>query len=100
MKPILFDKNSTSFNTNGLGRLNPISCIVSEERNGLYTLELTIAQSSDHADQIEMLSIIVVKPNQSSSKQAFRVYKTTKPINGKFKVYHEEKFDCFCEEVT
>ena len=89
MKPILFDKNSTSFSTNGLGRLDPISCIVSEERNGLYTLELTIAQSSDHAEQIEMLSIIVVKPNQSSSKQAFRVYKITKPINGKFKVYAE-----------
>lgn len=89
MKPILFSENATNFNTNGLGRLNPITCDVTEERNGQYTLEMTILVGSEHADQIAMCSIIVVKPNQSSDKQAFRVYKITKPINGRFKVYAE-----------
>lgn len=89
MKPILFSEDATTFNTNGLGRLDPISCEVTEERNGQYTLEMTVSIGSSHADEIQMSSIIVVKPNQSSSKQAFRVYKTTKPINGRFKVYAE-----------
>ena len=39
MKPILFPKTATQFNTNGLGRLDFISCQVTEERNGIYELE-------------------------------------------------------------
>lgn len=87
MKPILFDKSATSFTTNGIGRLDAISCKVTEERNGLYELEMEIAETANHASEIEMTSIIVAKPSQSGSNQAFRVYKLTKPINGRFKVY-------------
>ena len=87
MKPILFAKNATTFNTNGIGRLDAISCIVSEEKNGLYELEMEIAEAADHASAIEMGSIIVAKPSQGKSNQPFRVYKITKPINGKFTVY-------------
>lgn len=87
MKPILFDSSATTFTTNGLGRLDAISCIVTEKRNSIYELEMEIAETALHADEIGMGSIIVAKPNQSSDKQAFRVYKMTKPINGKFNVY-------------
>lgn len=87
MKPILFDKSATSFTTNGIGRLDAISCKVTEERNGLYELEMEIAETANHASEIEMTSIIVAKPSQSGGNQAFRVYKLTKPINGRFKVY-------------
>lgn len=87
MKPILFDKTATSFTTNGLGRLDCHECKVTEERNGVYELEMTIAESALHADQIEMTSIIVVKASQNSGLQAFRVYRVTKPLNGVFKVY-------------
>lgn len=87
MKPILFDKSANSFTTNGIGRLDAISCKVTEERNGLYELELEIAETANHASEIEMTSVIVAKPSQSGSNQAFRVYKLTKPINGRFKVY-------------
>lgn len=87
MKPVLFSESATEFTTNGIGRLDPISCQVTEERNGLYELEMTLLQSSNHADEIVMSSIILAKPNQTSDNQAFRVYKITKPINGRFKVY-------------
>lgn len=85
MKPILFDKSATNFTTNGLGRLKCHSCQVTEERNGQYELELQIVEGTDHADQIEMTSIIVVKV--PSGLQAFRVYRVTKPLNGVFRVY-------------
>lgn len=87
MKPILFDENATSFNTNGLGRLDCISCQVVEERNGMFELELQIAETALHAKEIEMSSIIVAKPSQDKGEQAFRVYKITKPIGGIFSVY-------------
>lgn len=89
MKPILFDKTATTFTSNGLGRLDCIECKVTEERNGIYELSMTITDTALHADQIEMSSIIVVKPYQGASLQAFRVYQITKPINGRFSVYAE-----------
>lgn len=86
MKPILFSKTATTFTSNGIGRLDPISCIVTEERNGMYELEMEIAETAEHASDIEMSSIIVAKPSQGGSNQPFRVYKITKPINGIFTV--------------
>lgn len=87
MKPILFDKTATTFTTNGQGRLDCHSCKVTEERNGEFELEMTIAESALHADQIANDSIIVAKASQGSGLQAFRVYRITKPLNGIFKVY-------------
>ena len=87
MKPILFDKTATTFTTNGQGRLDCHSCKVTEERNGQFELEMTIAESALHADQIVNDSIIVAKASQTSGLQAFRVYRITKPLNGVFKVY-------------
>lgn len=87
MKPILYSENATQFNTNGLGRLDCISCTVVEERNGEYTLEMEIAETALHASEITLSSIIAVKPSEGASIQAFRVYKITKPLGGKFTVY-------------
>ncbi|MBR2549518.1 MAG: phage tail protein [Clostridiales bacterium] len=86
MKPILFAKTATTFTTNGLGRLNFIKCTVTEERNGQYILEGTIAEDELHASSLEMGSIIVAKPNQTSALQAFRVHKLIKPINGIYEI--------------
>lgn len=87
MKPILFASDATNFTTNGLGRLDCHECKVTEERNGQFELEMTIAESALHANQIEMTSIIVARASQGSGLQAFRVYRITKPLNGVFKVY-------------
>lgn len=87
MKPILFDKTETDFTTNGLGRLECISCEVIEERNGMYELEAEIPISGQHTSQVSMQSIIGVVPHDGGNIQAFYVYKVGKPINGRFKVY-------------
>ena len=87
MKPILFSKTTTTFTSNGIGRLDAISCKVTEERNGQFELEMEIAETALHANEIELTSIIVAKPYQNGTNQPFRVYKIGKPINGVFKVY-------------
>ena len=87
MRPILFDEDATTFTTNGEGRLDCISCKVTEERNGQYELVMQIAIDATHADQIKANSIIVVIPSDGASLQPFRVYRMTKPIDGSFFVY-------------
>ena len=86
MRPILFPESATQFNTNGLGRLDCISCVVVEERNGEYTLIMEIAETTLHAKEIQLSMIIVAKPSDGATLQAFRVYKITKPLGGKFTV--------------
>lgn len=87
MKPILFAETATTFNTNGIGRIDCISCNVTEEKNGIYELQMEVAEDADHVSDIQMSSIIVAQPAQGKNNQPFRVYKMTKPINGRFTVY-------------
>ena len=87
MKPILFAKDETDFTTNGLGRLDCISCNVIEERNGIFELEAEIPITGAHAREIEQQSIIGAKTHDGGNIQAFSVYKITKPISGRFMVY-------------
>ena len=88
MKPILFAENSTVFTSNGIGRLaDALDCVVTEERNGAYELEMTYPMSGQHYEDIAIRKIVVVKPSANANLQAFRIYKLGKPINGKVKVY-------------
>ena len=88
MKPILFDKSATTFITNGLGRLSDAkSCTVVEERNSIYELEMEYPVGGMHYDQIVHSAIIVAKPFQNGTLQAFRIYKISKPMKGIIKVY-------------
>lgn len=87
MKPILFAKNETDFTTNGLGRIDCISCVVIEERNGMYELEMEVPIDGNHVGEIEMQSLIGAVPCEGGDVQAFSVYKIGKPMNGRFKVY-------------
>ena len=87
MKPILFNESATTFTTNGIGRLDCISCKVTEERNGMYELEAVIAEGSQHYSDLAMSKIIVARPFDGGTLQPFRIYKITKPINGKSTVY-------------
>lgn len=86
MKPILFAENSTTFTTNGIGRLDAIRCIVTEQRNGVYELEMDIPVTSRHYSDLALRKIIVAAPAYNTSLQPFRIYKITKPINGKVTV--------------
>lgn len=88
MKPILFSESATTYTTNGIGRLSDaISCKVTEERNGMYELEMEVPETGTHVDEIGINSIIAVNPSEGASLQPFRVYKITKPVNGRFSVY-------------
>lgn len=88
MIPILYEKTETSFTTNGVGRLSDaISCIVTEERNGAYELEMEYVEGGAHSAEIDIDSIIYAKPAAYSTDQPFRVYKITKPLNKRFKIY-------------
>lgn len=87
MNPILFSENSTTWNTNGLGRLSDaISCKVKEQRNGEYELELTYPTSGKHFSDISIRKIIAAIPSQGSTLQPFRIYRITRPIRGKVTV--------------
>lgn len=84
MNPILFDKNAESFDNNGLGVLNDaISCVVTEQTNGIYELRMTYPQSGRLFSLIGLQSIIYAPPHDSSDMQPFRIYKISKPMNGK-----------------
>lgn len=84
MIPILFSENSTAFTTNGIGRLaDAISCVVTEERNGMYELEMEYPIDGQHFEDIAIRSIVAVVPCDGGTIQAFRIYKITKPINGR-----------------
>lgn len=88
MKPILFDETANNFTTNGVGRLSDaISCKVTEERNGQYELDMTYPETGLHAKDIAISAIIGVIPSDGATLQPFRIYKITKPINGKFNIY-------------
>lgn len=88
MTPILFAEDTTTFTTNGIGRLtDAISCYVSEMRNGQYELALVYPVTGQHYAEIRNRAIIGVIPYVDATLQPFRIYKITKPLNGKVAVY-------------
>ena len=87
MVPILFAPSATVFTTNGVGRLSDaMTCVVKEERNGAFELEMTYPLGGKHFDSIVHSAIIVAKPSARRGLQAFRIYKISKPLNGKVKI--------------
>ena len=84
MIPILFDKTETTFTSNGIGRLSDaLSCIVTEERNGQYELKMVYPIIGVHYSEITHSRIIFAQPAEGKNNQAFRIYKITKPSNGR-----------------
>ena len=70
----IHESNTTEFNTLGLGALVPSSCIVQEELNGLFELEMEHSYDEwGKWKNIENNRIIVATTPRG--KQAFRIYK-------------------------
>lgn len=83
MIPILFPAAETSFTTQGIGRLtDALSCVVTEERNGSYELELQYPEGGVNFSSIQTQAIILAKPNTYDDPQPFRIYAITKPLEG------------------
>lgn len=84
MIPLLFSPTTTDFTTNGIGRLSDaISCKVHEARNGEFELEMQYPMTGKHFGDIVHSAIIAAKPSARRSLQAFRIYKISKPLNGR-----------------
>ena len=83
MIPVIFDANTQDFTSNGIGRLTDcISCLVTEERNGIYEVEFTYPITGIHYDAIQQGNIIVVSHDEQKDKQPFIIYRISRPING------------------
>ena len=90
MIPILYDKTETEFKTLGIGPLSDaISCEVTEERNGTYELRMSYPITGVHYSDITNEAIICAIPADGKDAQPFRIYKISRPINGKISVYAE-----------
>lgn len=86
MKPILFEGSETAFTSNGLGRLDPISCTVTEERNGQYELEMVITMDDAHYGDVQEGRLLYVRHDDTVDKQPFEIYYISRPINGQVTV--------------
>ena len=90
MIPILYDALEKDFSTNGIGLLTDAeSCIVTEERNGIYELVLTYPAKGHLADHITEDMIIKAKANDEDKPQLFRIYKSGKAIGNNITWYAE-----------
>lgn len=83
MIPILFASTETTFTSNGIGRLvDCISCEVTEERNGIYELELQYPITGKWFDELMQGGIIGVIHDDNHDIQPFDIYKTETSIDG------------------
>ncbi len=83
MIPILFASTETDFTHNGIGRLvDCISCSVTEERNGIYELELTYPITGKWFNELIQGGIIGVIHDDNHDIQPFDIYKTSAVIDG------------------
>lgn len=83
MIPILYDENEQSFTSEGLCRLTDATrCIVTEELNGIYNLELDYPISGLNYEEITEGRIIGVIHDDRKDVQPFDIVGRSAPIEG------------------
>ena len=83
MIPILYRKDEIAFRSNGIGRLTEaISCTVTEERNGVYELEMQYPNTGEYFNDLQIGRYIYATHDNGGDGQPFKIYKISKPING------------------
>jgi len=93
MIPILYYNNTqiSDMYTNGIGRLaDCISCICTEERNGIYEVEFEYPITGIHYSEISIGKIVSCVPSEGETRQPFIIYRRSAAINGvvTFNAYH------------
>ena len=81
MIPILYEANlsNTDILTNGICRLSDCtSCVVTEERNGEFTLSLKMPMKGRYASELKVDRIIKAAANDTSQPQCFRIVRIDK----------------------
>jgi len=88
--PILYDKMETNFKHLGLGVLkDAISCLVTEERNGIFELEMEYPIDGALFNWLENDRIIKVDAGHELKNQQFRIKQMNKKMDGVVQVYAE-----------
>lgn len=85
MKPILYENNETVFESNGFGRLHDcLTCVVTEERNGLYELDFDYPVDGVLFNEIKCGRLVAVEcdPLEYTVRDVFEVISYSKPITG------------------
>lgn len=83
MIPILYESTETAFTSNGLGGLpDTLSCLVTEERNGIFELEMQYPVTGLHYDLLEVGRILYVPHDDTKTRQPFDIYRISKVMNG------------------
>ncbi|WP_422122936.1 phage tail spike protein [Planococcus sp. X10-3] len=81
--PILYKANETDFNHLGLGVLSDaVSCLVTEERNGLFELELKYPQNGLHFSDLQYDRLIKCDAGHLLKDQRFKIIRISKPMKG------------------
>ena len=87
MKPVLHDENVLSAENYGFGTLSDaLECTVSCEENGTYDLTLQYPVTGIHAEDLLERRIISARPSSYENRQLFRIYRISRPMNGRFQV--------------
>lgn len=87
MLPVVYSASSSEFSSNGLGVLvDCISCKVTEERNGIFEMELSYPINGQRAECLEVDAIIKAAAHRGDEGQLFRIYQITKDLNGNLKI--------------
>ena len=87
---ILYKANETNFTHLGLGMLHDaIQVFVTEERNGVFELEMKYPVSGDRFADLKLDRLIKADAGHSLKNQRFKIIRITKPLNGIVTVYAE-----------
>ncbi|VEE82042.1 phage tail spike protein [Enterococcus hirae] len=88
--PILYPSDANAFSNLGEGPLShALSCTVTEERNGVFMLEMVYPVEGQAFSLLKTDKLIKADAGHKLKKQRFRIKKMTKPIDGKVTVYAE-----------
>ena len=83
MIPVIYEKGTQTFTTNGICRLpDCIMCEVTEERNGIYEVEFQYPVDGLHFDEIQIGRILYVTHDETKKPQPFDIYKRSAEIDG------------------
>lgn len=83
MIPVLYESTETAFITNGLCRLQDcVSCVVTEERNGIYECDFEYPISGRNFEKIQLGRIIAVTHDDTGDIQPFDIVSCQRTIEG------------------
>lgn len=90
MKPILYAADETAFTSNGIGVLSDcISCLITEERNGKYELEIQYPSNGLWSEDIDVGMVIKAKANDTDAPQLFQIYDVVRSLSAAYVIKAE-----------